>query len=173
MTHYLEIAGQDITTWDWWVSLTIFGIALLTLTLTYFIVRFVLAFVGKKEAAKKGGKIITKIVTPIVGGLALIGMIGAPVLVTNWSNIYMAITGNAGIGAIDTESSKLAAAEAAENIVTIQKEGTTLLRNENNCLPLNVETNKKVNIFGAGAYGMFYGNGGSGAVQTPLIKIDK
>ena len=66
----------------------------------------------------------------------------------------------------DTETSRQAAKEAEKNVVTIQEEGTVLLKNRNNTLPLNLETNKKVNIFGACAYGMFYGNGGSGSFQT-------
>ena len=67
---------------------------------------------------------------------------------------------------IDTETSRQAAAEAEKNVVVIQEEGTVLLKNKNNALPLNLETNKKVNIFGSCAYGLFFNNGGSGAFQT-------
>ncbi|MCQ2799134.1 MAG: glycoside hydrolase family 3 C-terminal domain-containing protein, partial [Bacilli bacterium] len=160
----IEIAGQQIGTWDWWVALVVLGVAVFLITLLYFLFAFLPGYAGKEEKGKKGHKIITRIVSPIVGFFALVGMLGGPVLKSNWSNVWMAITGNAGIGAIDNESSKLAAAEAEENIVQIEKEGAVLLRNENNCLPL--QDNKKVNLFGAGVYGMFYGNGGSGAVQT-------
>ena len=53
-----------------------------------------------------------------------------------------------------------------DRFVTIQEEGTVLLKNRNKTLPLNLEQNKKVNIFGSCAYGLFYGNGGSGSFQT-------
>ena len=67
---------------------------------------------------------------------------------------------------VDTETSRQAAAEAENNVVTIQEEGTVLLKNKNKALPLNMKSEKKVNIFGSCAYGMFYGNGGSGSFQT-------
>jgi len=160
----IEIAGQQIGTWDWWVALVVLGVAVFVITLLYFLIAFLPSYMGKEDGGKKGRKIVTRILTPIVGVLALIGMLGGPALSSNWSNIWMAISGNAGIGALDTESSKLAAAEAAENVVQIEKEGAVLLRNEDNVLPL--QKNQKINLFGAGVYGMFYGNGGSGAVQT-------
>ena len=150
----------------YWIMFVIFGAAVLIITTLYFFLAWLPAYKDKAEKGKKGNKIVIRILTPIIGGLALIGMIGAPALAANWSNIMMAVTGNAGIGAIDNESSKLAAAEASENIETIEKEGAVLLRNENKVLPLDKVANKKVNLFGAGVYGMFYGNGGSGAVQT-------
>ena len=150
----------------YWLMFVIFGAAAFIITVLYFFLAWLPAYQGKAEPGKKGKKVVIRILTPIIGGLALIGMIGGPALAANWSNIAMAVTGNAGIGAIDNESSKLAAAEASENIETIEKEGAVLLRNENNVLPLDKVANKKVNLFGAGVYGMFYGNGGSGAVQT-------
>ena len=67
---------------------------------------------------------------------------------------------------VDTEASRVAAAEAEKNVVTIQEEGTVLLKNQNKTLPINLEQNKKINIFGSCAYGLFYGNGGSGSFQT-------
>ena len=69
----------------------------------------------------------------------------------------------------DTEASRKAAAEAEKNVVTIQEEGTVLLKNTNDSLPLKVQDGEekiKVNIFGSCAYGLFYGNGGSGSFQT-------
>ncbi len=66
----------------------------------------------------------------------------------------------------DTETSRQAAKEAEKNVVVIQEEGTVLLKNKDKTLPLNLETNKKVNIFGSCAYGLFFNNGGSGAFQT-------
>ena len=66
----------------------------------------------------------------------------------------------------DTPASREAAAQAEKNVVVIQEEGTVLLKNENNALPINLENDNKVNIFGACAYGLFYSNGGSGSFQT-------
>ena len=74
--------------------------------------------------------------------------------------------GGSHVDIIDTETSRQAAAEAEKNVVTIQEEGTVLLKNRKNALPLNLEQNKKVNIFGSCAFGLFYGNGGSGSFQT-------
>ena len=73
--------------------------------------------------------------------------------------------GGSHVDIIDTETSRAAAAEAEKNVVTIQEEGTVLLKN-NGALPINLAQNKKVNIFGSCAYGLFYGNGGSGSFQT-------
>ena len=67
---------------------------------------------------------------------------------------------------IDTEASRAAAAEAEKNVVTIQEEGTVLLKNQEKALPINLEESNKINIFGSCAYGLFYGNGGSGSFQT-------
>ncbi|MCR5091885.1 MAG: glycoside hydrolase family 3 C-terminal domain-containing protein [Bacilli bacterium] len=150
----------------YWVMLVVFGGAFLLVTVLYFLLFWLPKYLDKAEEGEKGRKITFFILTPIVGFLTLVGMIGGPALAANWSNIYMALTGNAGIGAIDNESSRIAAAEAGENIEVIEKEGAVLLRNENNCLPLKKNESNRVNLFGAGAFGMFYGNGGSGAVQT-------
>ena len=78
-------------------------------------------------------------------------------------------TMNAKESAYNTEASRKAAAEAEKNVVTIQEEGTVLLKNTNNSLPLKAKDGEekiKVNIFGSCAYGLFYGNGGSGSFQT-------
>ena len=150
----------------YWIMLVVFGGAFLLLTILYFVLFWLPGYLDNAEKGKKTRKIVFTILAPIILVFAIAGMVGGPALAANWSNISMAMTGNAGIGAIDNESSRLAAAEASENIEVIEKEGAVLLRNENNCLPLNKEESARVNIFGAGAFGMFYGNGGSGAVQT-------
>ena len=72
----------------------------------------------------------------------------------------------------DNETSRLAAAEATENVVTIEKEGIVLMRNDAGVLPLDKEANKKVNIFGANAFGIFYGGGGSGEFATDYTYKD-
>ena len=69
----------------------------------------------------------------------------------------------------DTPTSREAAAEAENNVVAIEEEGIVLLKNTHNSLPLKAKEGEekiKVNIFGACAYGLFYGNGGSGSFQT-------
>ena len=82
-----------------------------------------------------------------------------------FANLMFTLRGSH-VDIIDTETSRQAAAEAEKNVVTIQEEGTVLLKNTNKALPINLEQNKKVNIFGSCAYGLFYGNGGSGSFQT-------
>ena len=82
-----------------------------------------------------------------------------------FANLMFTLRGSH-VDIIDTETSRQAAAEAEKNVVTIQEEGTVLLKNRNSALPINLEENNKVNIFGACAYGLFYGNGGSGSFQT-------
>ena len=84
---------------------------------------------------------------------------------TAFQNLLTTMSGSH-VDIIDTETSRQAAAEAEKNVVTIQEEGTVLLKNRKNALPLNLEQNKKVNIFGSCAFGLFYGNGGSGSFQT-------
>ena len=83
---------------------------------------------------------------------------------TAFENLMITLSGSH-VTIVDTETSRAAAAEAEKNVVTIQEEGTVLLKN-NGVLPINLEQNKKVNIFGSCAYGLFYGNGGSGSFQT-------
>ena len=129
----------------YWVMLVVFGGAFLLVTVLYFLLFWLPKYLDNGEEGKKGRKIIFFTLTPIVGFLTLVGMIGGPALAANWSNIYMAMTGNAGIGAIDNESSRIAAAEAGENIEVIEKEGAVLLRNENNCLPLKKSESNKNN----------------------------
>ena len=68
----------------------------------------------------------------------------------------------------DSEVAKQAAKEAEKNVAVIEEEGLVLLKNTNDSLPLKAEGDEKikVNIFGSCAYGLFYGNGGSGSFQT-------
>ena len=53
----------------------------------------------------------------------------------------------------------------------IVQEGSVLVRNDNNILPLSVDTNKKVNVFGHSAIDWSYGGFGSGMVQPENDKI--
>ena len=78
------------------------------------------------------------------------------------------ISGSA-VDIYDTPTSRQAAAEAEENVVAIEEEGIVLLKNTHNSLPLKAKNEGekiKVNVFGSCAFGLFYGNGGSGSFQT-------
>ncbi len=106
---------------------------------------------------------------PVVVVVALIMAPAASFLPSNaFQNLLVTLSGSH-VEIIDTETSRQAAAEAENNVVTIQEEGTVLLKNTHNSLPLKAKEGEdkiKVNIFGACAYGLFYGNGGSGSFQT-------
>ena len=56
------------------------------------------------------------------------------------------------------------ATTASKDITTrIEEEGIVLLENKDNTLPLNVEKNAKVNVFGQSSTAIVYGGAGSGA----------
>ena len=61
---------------------------------------------------------------------------------TAFQNLLTTLKGSH-VDIIDTEASRAAAAEAENNVVSIQEEGTVLLKN-NGALPINLEQNKKV-----------------------------
>ena len=106
---------------------------------------------------------------PVVVVVALILAPAASFLPSNaFQNLLTTMSGSA-VTIVDTETSRAAAAEAEKNVVTIQEEGTVLLKNTHNSLPLKAKAGDekiKVNLFGSCAYGLFYGNGGSGSFQT-------
>ena len=102
---------------------------------------------------------------PVTSTVAIIALMFGAVWPVAGEQLLVTIFGSP-VRIIDTEASKQAAAEARENVVTIEEEGIVLLKNENNVLPINLETNNKVNIFGSCAFGMMYGNGGSGTFAT-------
>ena len=54
----------------------------------------------------------------------------------------------------------------------IEAEGAVLLKNDNNCLPLNTETENKISIFGVASVDPAYGGEGSAAAANPLDPID-
>ncbi len=101
--------------------------------------------------------------------VCVVAVVTAPIVsflpTAAFANLMFTLRGSH-VDIIDTETSRQAAKEAENNVVTIQEEGTVLLKNKGNALPLNLEQNKKVNIFGSCAFGLFYGNGGSGSFQT-------
>ena len=105
------------------------------------------------------------IFTPIVTVLLVLALIAAPVFTTVgpllWSTLFPPDNLNS-----DSEAARLAIGEAKENVVTLESEGAVLVKNENGALPLDAAAQPKINIFGAGAFGMLYGGGGSGVFVT-------
>ena len=132
----------------------------------------------KKQIAKSSSGPAKKVILwkrmstwliPTVCVVALLGSLAASFLPSAAFKNLMFTLGGSHVYIIDTEASREAAAEAEKNVVTIQEEGTVLLKNTNNSLPLKAKPGDekiKVNIFGSCAYGLFYGNGGSGSFQT-------
>ena len=178
----------------WWIGLIILIVAAVALVGTYFLLTWVFGRMKFKEgdkealdnyskAPKKEKKELAgqtqgpakKVITwrrmkgwliPTVCVVAVVSALTVSFLPsTAFQNLLTTLSGSS-VTIVDTKTSKEAAAQAEKNVVAIQEEGTVLLKNKNNALPINLETNKKVNIFGSCAYGLFYGNGGSGSFQT-------
>ena len=104
------------------------------------------------------------IVYPVFAFVVIVSMVATPILYTYWDVLYSTLVYTDTV--VVNETTKLAAAEATENVVNIEKEGIVLLQNDKKVLPLDIANNKKVNVFGSGAFGIFYGNGGSGEFAT-------
>ena len=178
----------------WWLGLIILIVAAVAVGATYFLLAWLFgrmrfkeedqaAYDNYRKADRKDKKTVAKetkgpaknVITwrrmmpwfiPVVCASALIVAAASSFLPsTAFQNLLTTLSGSH-VDIIDTETSRAAAAEAERNVVSIQEEGTVLLKNTNNALPINLEQNKKVNIFGSCAYGLFYGNGGSGSFQT-------
>ncbi|MCR5491957.1 MAG: glycoside hydrolase family 3 C-terminal domain-containing protein [Bacilli bacterium] len=101
---------------------------------------------------------------PVFSLILVVSLVATPLLSTYGSTIWATLFYTD--QTVDSPSAALVAAEATENVVTIEKEGAVLMRNDKGLLPLNKETTPKINIFGANAFGIFYGNGGSGEFAT-------
>ena len=178
----------------WWIGLIILIVGALAIVGTYFLLNWLFGRMKFKEgdketvdnyskAPKQEKKVLASqaagaaknVITwrrirgwfiPVVCVVAVLSSAAASFLPsTAFENLMITLRGSA-VKIIDTKASREAAAQAEKNVVTIQEEGTVLLKNKNNVLPLKQAENKKVNIFGSCAYGMFYGNGGSGSFQT-------
>ena len=126
---------------------------------------------GSKGAAKAAltWMAIRAWLIPVVCVVAIVGAASASFLPSAAFKSLMFTMGGSNVYIIDTETSRAAAKEAEKNVVTIEEEGLVLLKNTNNCLPLKAQDGEekiKVNIFGACAFGLLYGNGGSGSFQT-------
>ena len=117
-------------------------------------VAFVIAKGKKQDAAekKKGKKIVTCILLAVI--IAANGAIYA------FNNII-----NQHFSSVKVDDMAVDDATAASKEITtrIEEEGIVLLENKDNTLPLNVEKNAKVNVFGQSSTAIVYGGAGSGA----------
>lgn len=110
---------------------------------------------GKKQNAaekRRGKKIVTCILLAII--IAANGAIYA------FNNII-----NQHFSSVKVDDMAVDDATAASKEITtrIEEEGIVLLENKDNTLPLNVEKNTKVNVFGQSSTAIVYGGAGSGA----------
>ena len=107
----------------------------------------------------------------VIAVLLLITIVAVPVLTTALPYIKEALFPTNTLTP-DSESAKLAIGEAKENVIKIEEEGITLLKNNQHngkaVLPLDPENegDVKVNLFGSSVFGMLYGGGGSGVFVT-------
>lgn len=187
------IAGYSISSFAWWLD--IFIIIGIVVVIGGFYFLFVWLFgrlrmnkeqkqeyadykkmdkVARKEAYKKSKSPVKNLLVwrkmkpwfiPVVSFICVVSLIAVPVLTVAGEQLWVTLNGSH-VTVYDTEASKQAAAEAKENVVAIEEEGIVMLKNENNVLPLNLDEDNKVNIFGSCAFGMLYGNGGSGTFAT-------
>ena len=181
----------------WWIGLIVFIVAIVGALTAYFLLAWLFGRMKfkegdketikqykqsdrktKKEMAKTTQGPAKNVITwkrsmvwiiPVACVMALIVAPAAAFLPsTAFANLLITLSGSH-VRIVDSPASIAAAKEAEKNVVTIQEEGTVLLKNTNNSLPLKAKEGEekiKVNIFGACAYGLFYGNGGSGSFQT-------
>ena len=178
----------------WWIGLIVLIVAALALGGTYFALVWFFGKMKfkdedkealerysnaprkeKKEIARQTTGAAKKVMTwrgmrswliPTTAVVALIVSAAVSFLPSIAFENLLITLGGSKVTIIDTPASREAAAQTEKNVVSIKEEGTVLLKNRNNALPLNLETNNKVNLFGSAAYGLFYGNGGSGSFQT-------
>ena len=107
------------------------------------------------------------VIYPVTAFVVVIALIATPLLYSYgpqlWATLFYKDN------TVVSETTELAAKEATENVITIEREGIVLLKN-NGVLPFKVSENKEektpINIFGMDAFGIFYGNGGSGEFAT-------
>ena len=178
----------------WWIGLIIIIVAAVGLAVTYFLLSWLFGRMKYKDgdaetvdnfnkAPRSERKALVKTATGAAKNVIvwrhirswLIPVVCVSALLTSalasflpsaaFSNLIFTLRGSH-VDIYDTETSRQAAKEAESNVVVIQEEGTVLLKNQNNALPLNIEQNNRVNIFGSCAYGLFFNNGGSGSFQT-------
>ena len=178
----------------WWIGLIVLIVAAIAGVGTYFLLAWLFGKLKfkegdqekldnynnapreeKKKVAKETTGPAKNVITwkrmmpwfiPVVCGGALIIAAGSSFLPSAaFANLLFTLNGSH-VSIIDTEASREAAKQAEKNVVTIEEEGLTLLKNENNALPIHLDENNRVNVFGSCAFGLLYGNGGSGSFQT-------
>lgn len=89
-------------------------------------------------------------------------LVAVPVLDATGEIIWVSIMPNRSDGLnLDSPAATLAMKDARKNIETIEGEGVVLAKNDNDVLPLDVEKDAKINLFGSAIFGMIYGGGGS------------
>lgn len=112
-------------------------------------------FVAKKSKWKvlKENKVFAAIVP-----LLLVLLSVANIAVSSFSNVISLYLSS---GPSDTEALELAQNASKDLVTTIQGEGSVLLENKNNSLPL--AEGSKINVFGIGSVATTYGGSGSGA----------
>ena len=178
----------------WWIGLIVLIVAALAAGATYFLLAWLFGRMRFKEgdrekycnyrkAPKKEKKAVAKETTgpaknvirwrrmmpwfiPVVCVAALIIAAGSSFLPSAAFSNLMFTLGGSHVTIVDTETSRAAAKEAEKNVVTIEEEGLVLLKNKDKALPIDVNQDNRVNIFGSCAFGLYYGNGGSGSFQT-------
>ena len=188
--------GYTLKDFPWWISLVILGVAIVVLGGLYFLFVWLFGRMKfndedkaqeqeykaadkerKREIKKGASKPLKNVLTwkkvrpwliPVLVVPLVISMLATPVLVTTWDILMTTLSGSK-VHTNDTPSALEAAAEAEKNVIKIEEEGIVLLKNEDEALPLKPDKEGekiKVNVFGACAFGLFYGNGGSGSFQT-------
>ena len=109
------------------------------------------------------------VIYPVASFLIIIALIATPLLYSYGPQIWATVFYKD--KTVVSETTKLAAKEATKNVITIEEEGIVLLKNEDDVLPFKVSDDPEndktpINIFGMDAFGIFYGNGGSGEFAT-------
>ena len=154
-----QIAGYSLSTLleYWWIGAIVVGVGGAAVATTGII---------KGRRNPVGWKKMSKWLIPTVAVTSLVIGAGASFLPTNaYKNLLTTVSGSH-VTIIDTPTSRAAAKEAEKNVVVIEEEGLVLLKNDDGALPIDLEENNKINIFGSCAFGLYYGNGGSGSFQT-------
>ena len=185
------IAGYSLGSFSWWVDIIVLIIIVVLVGTLYFLLAWLFGRMKfqegdketlanyrnadrkeKKEIAKTANRPVKNVITwhkmkpwfiPVIAVVSVLALTAAPVVASPAFENLLTTLGGSRVKTYDGEAAKQAAAEAEKNVVAIQEEGTVLLKNTNNVLPLK---NNKINVFGACAFGLFYGNGGSGSFQT-------
>ena len=154
-----QVAGYSLASLleYWWIGAIVVGVGAGAAITTGVI---------KSKADPMGWSKMAKWFVPTIVASSLILGAGASFLPTKaFKNLMTTISGSH-VTIIDTPTSRAAAKEAEKNVVVIEEEGLVLLKNEDNALPIKINENNKINVFGSCAFGLYYGNGGSGSFQT-------